>query len=402
MAFDVAALRAEFPSLASGIAHFDGPGGTQTPRVVGEAIAKTLTGPLSNRGTIGRSEQLADDAVTGFRQAYADLLGADPRGIVYGRSATQIAYDFSRHLAKTWKPGDEVVVSRLDHDANVRPWVQAAERAGATLRWLELDTTTSELDTASIEAAITDRTRLVAVTAASNLLGTQPPVRAIADRAHAVGALVYVDGVHYTAHEFVDVAALGADFFMCSPYKFLGPHCAVLAASPALLESITPDKLAPSTNVVPERFEFGTLPYEIMAGATAAVDFLAAIAPGDATTRRARLERSLHEVDAHELRMRGLIEEGLASLGDGVTLWSRAAKRTPTLLITVEGRDLGDAYAFLAERDVLAPSGSFYAMEPFQALGLRDENALRMGVAPYTDEDDVERLIAGLRDFLAA
>jgi cysteine desulfurase family protein (TIGR01976 family) len=402
MAFDVAALRTEFPSLASGIAHFDGPGGTQTPRVVGDAIAKTLTGPLSNRGTVGRSERVADDAVAAFREAYADLLGADPRGIIYGRSATQITYDFSRNLAKTWGPGDEVVVSRLDHDANVRPWVQAAERAGATLRWLELDTATSELDAASIEAAISDRTRLVAVTAASNLLGTQPPVRAIADKAHAVGALVYVDGVHYTAHELVDVAALGADFFMCSPYKFLGPHCAVLAAAPELLETVVPDKLAPSTNVVPERFEFGTLPYEIMAGATAAVDFLARIAPGDGVTRRGRLEASLRDVDAHELRMRGLIEAGLASLGDRVTVWSRAAKRTPTLLITVEGRDLADAYAFLAERDVLAPSGSFYAMEPFQALGLHDENALRMGVAPYTDESDVERLIEGLRDFLAS
>jgi cysteine desulfurase family protein (TIGR01976 family) len=402
MAFDVEALRAEFPSLASGIAHFDGPGGTQTPRVVGEAILTTITGPLSNRGTTTRSESNADEAVAAFRSAYADLLGGDPRGIVYGRSATQLCYDFSRHLAKTWKPGDEVVVSRLDHDANVRPWVQAAERAGATLRWIELDPATSELDAASIEAAITDRTRLVAVTAASNLLGTQPPVRAIADRAHAMGALVYVDGVHYTAHELVDVVALGADFFMCSPYKFLGPHCAVLTAAPSLLETIVPDKLAPSTNEVPERFEFGTLPYEIMAGATAAVDFLAGIAPGAASGRRAQLQASLHEVDAHELRMRELIEAGLASLGDRVTLWSRAAKRTPTLLITVDGRDLADAYAFLGERDVLAPAGSFYAMEPFRALGLHDENALRMGVAPYTNEQDVARLIEGLAAFMAS
>jgi cysteine desulfurase family protein (TIGR01976 family) len=408
MSFDVAALRAEFPSLQSGIAHFDGPGGTQTPRVVGEAIARTLTGPLSNRGTVGLSERRADEAVAEFRAAYADLLGADPRGIVYGRSATQLCYDFSRHIAKTWSPGDEVVVSRLDHDSNVRPWIQAAERAGAVVRWLELDPATTELEEASIEAAIGDRTRLVAVTAASNLLGTKPNVRAIADRAHAVGALVYVDGVHYTAHELVDVAALGADLFMCSPYKFLGPHCGVLAASPDLLEQLQPDKLAPSTNVVPERYEFGTLPYEIMAGATAAVDFLAGIAPGAAPAggpiggpgRRERLAASLHAVDDHELRMRGLIEQGLAALGDRVTLWSRAADRTPTLLITVDGRDLGEAYEFLAGRDVLAPAGSFYAMEPFQALGLRDENALRMGVAPYTNESDVERLLDGLAAWL--
>lgn len=400
MSYDVAALRAQFPSLASGIAHFDGPGGTQTPAVVGEAIARTLTQPLSNRGAIGRSERNAEEAVAAFRSAYADYLGADPRGIVYGRSATQLCYDFSRHLAKTWAPGDEVVVSRLDHDANVRPWVQAAERAGATLRWMELDPATASLDPDSIAAAITDRTRLVAVTAASNLLGTQPPLREIADRAHAVGALVYVDGVHFAAHELVDLEALGADFFMCSPYKFLGPHCAVLAAAPELLETIVPDKLAPSTNDVPERFEFGTLPYEIMAGATAAVDFIAGIAPGAATTRRDRLAASLHTVDAREQRMRGLIEQGLGTLGDGVTLWSRAAKRTPTLLITIEGRHMQDAYPFLAARDVLVPSGSFYAMEPFQALGLRDENALRMGVAPYTDESDVERLLEGLRAFV--
>jgi cysteine desulfurase family protein (TIGR01976 family) len=400
MSFDVETLRAEFPSLASGIAHFDGPGGTQTPRVVGDAIARALTAPLSNRGRVTASEQNADDSVAAFRAAYADFLGADPRGIVYGRSATQLCYDFSRHLAKTWKPGDEIVVSRLDHDANVRPWIQAAERAGATLRWIELDLETSELDEASIEAAITDRTRLVAVTAASNLLGTKPNVRAIADRAHAVGALVYVDGVHYAAHERVDVAALGADFFMCSPYKFLGPHCAVLAAAPELLESLTPDKLKPSTMVVPERFEFGTLPYEIMAGATAAVDFLAQIAGGPTGDRAARLTASLHAIDAHELRMRGLIEQGLAELGERVTLWSRAADRTPTLLITVEGRHMGEAYEFLGTRNVLAPASDFYAIEPFTALGLRDENALRMGVAPYTNESDVERLLDGLAAWL--
>ncbi len=178
----------------------------------------------------------------------------------------------------------------------------------------------------------------MAVTAASNLLGTKPPVRAIADRAHAVGALVYVDGVHYTAHALVDVAELGADFFMCSPYKFLGPHCAFLAASPELLETITPDKLAPSTNEVPERFEFGTLPYEIMAGVTAAIDFLAGIAPGAATTRRERLVASLHAVDEHELRLRLALEGGLAGLGDAVVVLSRAADRTPTLSMTLPGR----------------------------------------------------------------
>ncbi|MEO8093902.1 MAG: cysteine desulfurase-like protein [Pseudolysinimonas sp.] len=400
MSYDVAALRAQFPALDAGIAHFDGPGGTQAPRAVGEAIAATLNAPLSNRGEVGSSERNADDAVNEFRSAYADFLGASERGVVYGRSATQLSYDFSRHLAKGWKQGDEVVVSRLDHDSNVRPWIQAAERAGATVRWIEFDNDTAEINPASLDAAITDRTRLVAITAASNLLGTKPDVRGISDRAHAVGALVYVDGVHYAAHELVDIAALGADLFMCSPYKFLGPHCGVLAGAPELLETINPDKLSPSTNVVPERFEFGTLPYEIMAGATAAVDFLAGIAPGTATDRRAQLTASLHAIDEHETRMRERIEAGLAELG--ATVYSRAKDRTPTLLFALGEHDMQRAYQALADVDVLAPAGSFYAEEAFRALGLVDENAMRVGVAPYTNEDDVDRLLAGLQAFVAS
>ncbi|WP_405216944.1 cysteine desulfurase-like protein [Agrococcus sp. Ld7] len=398
MTLDVAALRAQFPSLASGLAHFDGPGGTQTPAVVGEAIARTLTAPLSNRGTVTPAERNADAAVTAFRSAYADLLGADARGIVYGRSATQLTYDFSRTLAKDWQPGDEIVVSQLDHDANIRPWIQAAERADVTVRWLELDPATAELDLSKLETIITERTRLVAVTAASNLLGTKPPVARIAERAHAVGALVYVDGVHFAAHASVDVAALGADFFVCSPYKFFGPHCAALAADPALLETLRFDKLLPSSNAVPERFELGTLPYEVMAGATAAVDFIAGLGDGD--TRRARLIAANEAMEEHELRLRGRIEEGLAAFGERVTLHSVAADRTSTLFFTLADRDASDAFRFLAERDVVAPAGSFYAQEPFAALRLDVDGGVRVGLAPYNDDAEIDRLLTGLADFL--
>lgn len=401
MSFDVAAFRSRFPSLQSGIAHFDGPGGTQTPREVGEAVASTLTGPLSNRGWGALSESNAERAVAAFRSALADYLGASPRGIVYGRSATQITYDFSRHLAKQWGPGDEVVVTRLDHDSNVSPWLQAAAAAGATVRWIDFDPATAELDPASVAEALSERTRVVAVTAASNLLGTKPPVRAIADAAHAVGAYVYVDAVHYAAHELVDVSALGADFLVCSPYKFLGPHCGVLAAAPSLLESLTPDKLAPSTNEVPERFEFGTLPYEIMAGAAAAVDVVASIAgEGDGGARRERLAASFEAVHAHEDRLRTRIEDGLAAMGDEVVVHSRAADRTPTLLMTFPDRSCTDAYHFLAARDVLAPAGFFYAHQAGLRLALDDSAALRVGLAPYNDDDDVERLLTGLTEFL--
>jgi cysteine desulfurase family protein (TIGR01976 family) len=401
MNYDVAALRDHFPSLRSGTAHFDGPGGTQTPFVVGAAILTTLTSPLSNRGLLSPSEANAEAAVTAFRSAYADLLGVPASGIVHGRSATQLTYDLSRALAKQWRAGDEVLVTRLDHDANVRPWVQAAAAVGAVVRWIDFDPSTGELDLDSVSATLTARTRLVAVTGASNLIGTKPPLREIAAAAHAVGALVHVDGVHYAAHQFVDVAALGVDSFVCSPYKFLGPHCAVLAAAPELLATLWPDKLLPSTDQVPERFELGTLPYEQLAGATAAVDFLAAIAPGTATGRREQLRASLHAVDAHELRLRHRLESGLAELGNQVVVHSRAADRTPTLLLTLPGRRCWDAYEFLAARKVLAPAGSFYAHEPFTRLALPDTHGLRLGLAPYSNDDDVDRVLAGLREFVA-
>ena len=396
MTYDIAALRSHFPALAAGTAHFDGPGGTQTPEPVIRAIADAMGQPLSNRGQVTLGERNAERIVTGARRAMGDLLGASPSGIVFGRSATQLAYEFSRTLAKTWGPGDEVVVTRLDHDANIRPWVQS----GATVRWAEFDPETGELTVDAIRAVLSERTRLVAVTAASNLIGTRPDIPGIARLAHEVGALVYVDGVHHTAHTLVDFEELGADFYACSPYKFLGPHHGVLAARPELLETLRPDKLLPSTDAVPERFELGTLPYEFLAGTTAAVDFLAERLDASATgTRRERLAAGFAALEAHEHVLRTRIDKGLAAL-DGVTVHSRAADRTPTVLLTFENRSTVDAYGFLAERGVQAPSGSFYAIEASRHLGLGDTGGLRVGLAPYNDTEDVDRLLTGLSDFL--
>jgi cysteine desulfurase family protein (TIGR01976 family) len=368
------------------------------PQAVARAVHDTLVAAIANRGSVTAAEQRADGIVVQCRQAVGDLLGADPRGVVFGRSMTQLTYDLSRAFAKTWRPGDEVVVTRLDHDANIRPWVQAAAAAGATVRWVDFDPTTGELTADRVAAVLSPRTRLVAVTAASNLLGTRPPVRAIADLAHAVGALVYVDGVHYTAHVPVDVAALGADLFACSPYKFMGPHCGVVAASPALLETLHPDKLLPSTDAVPERFELGTLPYELMAGTTAAVDVIAGLA-GTGGDRRSRVVEAMTLVEEHEDRLRQRIEAEIATL-PGVTLRSRAAVRTPTLLLTFDDRPAADVYLALGERGVNAPAGSFYALEASRHLGLGDTGGLRIGLAPYTDDSDVDRLLEGLHDVL--
>ncbi|SEC50865.1 cysteine desulfurase family protein, VC1184 subfamily [Streptomyces sp. 3213] len=403
MTYDITALRALFPALATGTAHFDGPGGTQTPRPVIEAITRALSNPLSNRGQVTAGERNADTIVTGARQAMADLLAGDPAGIVFGRSATQLTYDLARTLATTWAPGDEVVVTRLDHDANIRPWVQAAERVGATVRWADFDPATGELTPDHLRAALSARTRLVAVTAASNLIGTRPAIPEMARLAHEAGALFHVDGVHYTAHALVDLGQLGADFFVCSPYKFLGPHLGVLAARPELLETLRPDKLLPSSDAVPERFELGTLPYELLAGTSAAVDVLAGLDAGAAGSRRARLSASLTALHRHEEVLRTSIDLGLAAL-DGITVHSNAADRTPTVLLTFD-ESLGahatqDASRFLAERHVHAPSGSFYAIEASRRLGLGDSGGLRIGLAPYTDTEDVDRLLTGLELFL--
>ncbi len=396
MTYDVRAVRAHFPALAEGAAHFDSPGGSQTVDVVADAVAETLRAAVANRGTVTAAERRADSIVTDFRQAVADLLGAQPGGVIHGRSMTQLTYDISRTLAKSWGPGDEVVVTRLDHDANIRPWVQAAEAVGATVRWAAFDPATAELATDEVTSLLSPRTRLVAVTGSSNLVGTKPDLASIGAAVHAVDALFYVDGVHLTPHAFIDIEAIGADFFACSPYKFLGPHHGIVAASPALLETLHPDKLLPSTNSVPERFELGTLPYELLAGTTAAIDFLAHLAPGDGS-RRERLRTSMAALEAHERAMRDRMEEGLSRI-PGVVIHSRAAHRSAQVLFSVTGVDSANVYAELGKVGVNAPAGNFYAIECSRWLGLGDTGAVRAGMAPYTDASDVDRLIAGVAE----
>lgn len=396
MDLDVARVRSSFPALDQGVAYFDGPGGTQVPTEVADAVAGTLTSGISNRGTVTAAEQRAEAVVADARSAVADLLGCTAEGVVFARSMTQATYDLSRALAKQWGPGDEVVVTRLDHDANIRPWVAAAESAGATVRWAAFDQETAELDVEAVAAVLSPRTRLVALTGASNLLGTRPDVPTIVDAAHAVGALVYVDGVHLTPHAPISVGALGADFYACSPYKFLGPHHGLVVAAPSLLEELHPDKLLPSSNDVPERFELGTLPYELLAGTTAAIDFLAGLA-SSAEDRRTRLLESMRAVEEHEDRLFATMLDGLSAV-DGVTLHGSPKRRTPTALFSVAGHSAREVYEHLARSGVNAPASHFYAIEAARWLGLGETGAVRAGLAPYTDEDDVARLVAGIKE----
>jgi cysteine desulfurase family protein (TIGR01976 family) len=386
-------VRACFPALRDGTAYFDGPGGSQVPQQVADAVAATMVAGVSNRGTVTAAELRAETIVADARAAVGDLIGSDPHGVVFGRSMTQLTFDVARTLADDWGPGDEVVVTRLDHDANIRPWITWAERAGATVRRLGFDPATTELD--DVTPLLSERTRLVALTGASNLFGTRPDVRAVADAAHAAGALVYVDAVHLTPHAPVDREALGADFLACSPYKFFGPHLGALAADPALLEILRPNKLLPSTDAVPERFELGTLPYELLAGVTAAVDFVAGLDPAATGPRRERVVRSMTTLERHEDQLAERLRDGLRAMGT-VTLHGDARHRTPTVLFSVAGRTGPEVHRALAERGVNAPASHFYALEASRHAGLGDEGAVRAGIAPYTSLDDVDRLLDGV------
>lgn len=394
MTYDVSAIRSDFPALSEGLAHFDGPGGTQVAAPVADAVAATMRTAVSNRHGDFASSARADDIVDGARAAAADLLGCDARGVLFGPSMTANTYVLARALAKTWQPGDEVVVSRLDHDADVRPWVQAAASAGATVRWADIDEKTCELPVEQYDGLLNDRTRLVAVTAASNAVGTRPGVRAIADRVHAVGALLHVDGVHATSHAPIDVRALGADFYATSAYKWYGPHTAMTVADPGLLENLAPDKLLPSSDEVPDRFELGTPGFAQLAGVTAAVDWIGSL--GSGATRRERVLDAMAAIEAHEAAVFSRLHDGLAARPD-VTVLGAPSRRTPTVGFVVDGRTPQQVAKALGDRGICVWAGNYYAVELMQRLGLEDSGgAVRAGVVCYTTTDEVDRLLGEL------
>lgn len=399
MAFDVNRIRKDFPSLETGIAFFDGPGGSQVPRIVGEALSKALTQASSNRGTVTLSEQNADRCVVEYRSAVADLLNCDARGVIYGRSWTQLTYDLSRNLAKSWSAGDEIIVSRLDHDSNIRPWIQAAESKGAIVKWAEVDLKSGELPVTAVTDLLTKKTKFVAVTGAANTLGTRPDIYSIGKAVKSNGSLFLVDGVHLTPHTVIDFKSMPADFFGFSSYKALGPHCASLVADPALLEEIKNDKLRPSTMQVPERFEFGTLPYELMAGVTAAIDYIAGLDDSSVGSRRERIVNSMNALERYEESLFEYLERQLSTL-PGITLYGRAENRTPTLYFNFPNIPGKTIYEFLATKKINAPASNFYAYEISLALGLGDAGAVRTGLAPYSTRDDVDRLYQALSEFL--
>ena len=398
MPFDVTRVRDAYPALADGYAYLDGAAGTQVPSSVISAISGAYEAGLGNAGGAFPASERAVAITDRFRQAAADLLGGEPAGVVLGPNMTTLTYRLAAALADTWRPGDEVIVSRLDHDANVRPWVQAAARAGAVVRWAEVDTATGELPADQYTGLLTERTRLVAVSAASNVIGTRPDVPAITGMARSAGALSYVDGVHATPHGPVDVRALGSDFYATSAYKWSGPHIGMVIARPALLESLRPDKLVPSPDTVPERFELGTPPYADLAGVTAAVDHLAGLDDAATGSRRERILASMTAAERHEQRLFGVLLGGLDGMRH-VTTYGKAARRTATAYFTVASHTPQQVAEHLASRRINVWNGHNYAWELTGVLGIRDAgSAVRAGLVHYNDESDVGRLLEAVAE----
>jgi cysteine desulfurase family protein (TIGR01976 family) len=398
----VEAIRKHFPALERRhnglpVAYFDGPGGTQVPQSVVDAMADYLLHHNANTHWAYPTSVETDAALLGAREALADLLGGTPAEIAFGANMTTLTFHLGRALGRRWAPGDEVVVTELDHHANVDPWRQLARERGLVVRTVRFRTETGQLDMDDLAAAVGPKTRLLAIGAASNALGTKSDVRRAAELAHVAGALVFVDAVHYAPHAFVDVRALGADFLGCSAYKFYGPHVGVLWGRQALLEELDVPKLEPAPENAPDRLETGTQNHEGIVGAAAAADFLASLAEG--TDRRARLAASMSGLHARGQQLVERLWAGLQAI-PGVTLYGPppTEPRTPTVAFTVKGLPSEDVARALAERALFVSNGDFYAATVVRRLGHAEDGVVRAGCACYTTADEVERLVAGVAE----
>ena len=393
-------IRGRFPALQRTVAglpaaYFDGPGGTQVPRAVVETMTDYLYHHNANTHWHYPTSVETDAMLAAARETLADFLNATPGEVAFGANMTTLTFHLARGLGRAWGPGDEVVVTELDHHANVAPWRALERDRGVMVRMVPLDTATGQLDWKVLEATIGARTRLLAIGAASNALGTITDVARAAELAHAAGGLCFVDAVHYAPHGLVDVRRFGCDFLACSAYKFYGPHVGVLYGKQALMERLEIPKLAPAPEAPPERIETGTLNHEGIAGAAAAVEFLASLA--SAPTRRERLTRAFAELHLRAQKLLVRLWRGLGAI-QGVRMYGPepGVPRTPTVAFIVKGRPAAEIAEALGREGVFVSDGDFYATTVVERLGLAREGLLRAGCACYTTEDEVDRLVAGV------
>ena len=398
----VESIRGDFPSLqrrerGHPVAYFDGPGGSQVPRAVVEAITDYLYNHNANTHWCYPTSVETDALLAGAREVYADFFNATPADVSFGNNTTTIAFHLARALARGWREGDEIVVTELDHHANIAPWRAAAQDRGLVVRSVPLDLATFRTDWNELARSLGPRTRLVAIGAASNALGTVTDVSLACAMAREVGALSFVDAVHLAPHAALDVQAIGCDFLACSSYKFYGPHAGVLFGRSALVQSLDVPKLEPAPNEAPERLETGTQNHEGIVGAAAAVEWLASLATTSGT-RRERLVRVMNALHARGEELVARLWNGLAAI-DGVKLFGPApgTPRTPTVAFTVRGHTTDEVARRLVDDGIFVSNGHFYAQTVAERLGRGEEGFVRAGAACYTTMEEVDRLVAAVR-----
>jgi cysteine desulfurase family protein (TIGR01976 family) len=410
---DLSSVRTRFPGLQRAqdgrrVVFADAPGGTQVPQAVIDAIADYLTNWNANLGGAFDTSARSDAVLAEAHAAAAVFLCCDPDEVVIGQNTTTIAFHLSRSFARTIGPGDEVVVTVLDHDANITPWVRAAEDAGATIRRVDVHVEDGTLDLDSLDAALSERTKLVAFTLASNALGTVTPAAEVVRRAHAVGALAVADGVHFAPHESIDVRTLDADLLFTSPYKYFGPHLGAAFGRRELLERWTPYRVRPVGDMLPDRWETGTLSHEALAGLVAAVDYVASVGSefGDAsdpTAQRDRVTAGMRAITDHEGSLTRRFLAGVRTI-DGLTVYgiadpNRWTERTPTFAMRIDGTTPRALAEDLGRRGIFVWDGNYYALSIMERLGLEDSGgAVRIGFCHYNTPDEVDRVLAELAD----
>jgi cysteine desulfurase family protein (TIGR01976 family) len=394
-------IRRCFPALARThngyrVAHFDGPGGTQVPRTVVEAMNDYLYHHNANTHWAYPTSEETDAIIDSARNVLADFVNADPTEIVFGANMTTLTFHLARALGRGYERHDEILVTELDHHANIAPWRALEKERGVKVRMVKMIPETGELDWDDFSRQLTDRTRLVAIGAASNALGTINDVRRAAKMAHSLGVQIFVDAVHYAPHGLIDVRDWDCDFLACSAYKFYGPHIGILYGRHELLSSLDFPKLIPAPDSAPERAETGTQNHEGIAGAAAAVDFLASLAPG--ATRRERLRAAFQQLHERGEALVTPLWTGLAET-ERVRLYGPppGAPRTPTVAFTVNGMPSIEVAKRLVERGVFLSHGDFYAMTVVERLGQMPHGLVRAGCACYTTTEEVDRLLAGMR-----
>ncbi len=390
---DVEALRSEFPALAAAQVFVDGPAGTQVPSRVINAVSDALMRSMSNVGGDFPSSRRSETTVAAARTAACDLVGGRPDEVVFGPNMTSLTFAFSRALAEEWKPGDRIVLSGLDHDANVTPWVRAAASAGAEVVFADVNRDAT-LDLDHMVSLIDERTRLVALTACSNAFGSLVELNRVTAAARQVGALTYVDAVHFAPHRFIDVNAIGCDFLVASSYKFFGPHLGVLWGRRHHLERLPAFKVRPAPDLGPARWETGTPPFELLAGFGAAVDYLASLGWGG--DRRGALEAAFREIAAYEAT---LGQRFLAGLPEGVRVvgLNTTDGRVPTFSVEVDGLTAAEVSKRLGDRRVAVWAGHYYAVEPMQRLGYLDKGGLtRIGFLHINTHGEVDAVLSAL------